>query len=104
MAAAGLAAAPAAHARIAMLQPPREVAASQPLELTLLVTADDGRPLKVTLPATLRVTLTNGDVAPAPLDLVREPGVPDRLTLRPGQFRKVRYRAPWPDSARGAVR
>ncbi|CAM2159566.1 phospholipase A1/A2 [Paraburkholderia tropica] len=104
MAAAGLAAAPAAHASIAMLQPPREVAASQPLELTLLVTADDGRPLKVTLPATLRVTLTNGDVAPAPLDLVREPGVPDRLTLRPGQFRKVRYRAPWPDSARGAVR
>ncbi|QGZ67044.1 phospholipase A [Paraburkholderia acidisoli] len=93
-----------AHASMALLQPAREAAANEPLELTLLVTDDDSRPLTVTLPATLRVTLTNGDAAPAPLELPREPSLPDHLTLRPGEFRKVHFRAPWPDSARGAVR
>ncbi|PXW27656.1 phospholipase A [Paraburkholderia caballeronis] len=94
----------AAHAAVALLQPPREAAASEPLELTLLYSADDAAPLHATVPPTLRVTLTNGDQPPAPLELRREPGVPDTLTLEPGQYRKVRFRAPWPAAARGAVR
>ena len=30
--------------------------------------------------------------------------MPDRLRLAPGQYRRVRYSAPWPDSARGTVK
>jgi hypothetical protein len=34
----------------------------------------------------------------------REPNVPDKLTLRPGEYRKIRYAAPWPEAARGVVK
>jgi outer membrane phospholipase A len=93
-----------AHATVAVLQPAREAAAQQPLELTLMYTADDGKPLAVEVPKQLTVTLTNGDLPPQPLALTREAVVPDRLQLRAGQFRRVRYSAPWPDSARGTVK
>ncbi len=101
---ASLALTPAARANIALLQSPREAAAAEPLTLTLLYSADDDKPLTLSVPATLSVTLTNGDQPPEPLDLQREPGTPDTLTLQPGQYRKVRFSAPWPASARGAVR
>ncbi|CDY76552.1 Phospholipase A1 precursor, ; Outer membrane phospholipase A [Caballeronia glathei] len=94
----------AACATVAVLQPAREAAAQQPLELTLLYTDDDARPLTVEVPKQLNVTLTNGDLPPQPLALQRDPAVPDRLTLRPGQYRRVRFSAPWPDSARGTVK
>ncbi|MGF6772088.1 outer membrane phospholipase A [Paraburkholderia sp. GAS199] len=93
-----------AHATIAMLQPAREAAANQPLQITILYSADDAKPLTITVPPTLKMSLTSGEQAPQPLDLVREPGVPDTLHLRPGQFLKVRFSAPWPASARGQVR
>lgn len=93
-----------ARATTAMLQPARVAAANEPLEITLLYSADDGKPLTLTVPPTIRVSLSIGDLSPQPLDLTREPGVPSTLHLRPGQFRKVRFSAPWPDSARGEVR
>jgi outer membrane phospholipase A len=94
----------AAHATVAVLQPAREAAAAQPLELTLLYTDDDRKPLTVDVPKQLTVKLTNGDLPPAPLTLQRDPGTPDRLRLAPGQYRRVRYAAPWPESARGTVK
>ncbi|WP_438396560.1 phospholipase A [Caballeronia sp. DA-9] len=93
-----------AHATVSVLQPVREAAAQQPLELTLLYSDDDRKPLSVDVPKNLTVTLTNGDLPPKPLTLEREANVPDKLTLRPGQYRKVRYSAPWPESARGTVK
>jgi outer membrane phospholipase A len=95
---------PPARATVAVLQPAREAAAAQPLELTLLYTADDGKPLSVDVPRQLTVNLTNGDLPPAPLALERDPKVPDRLRLAAGQYRRVRYSAPWPQSARGTVK
>jgi outer membrane phospholipase A len=102
--AAALCSASLAHATVAVLQPVREAAAQQPLELTLMYTADDGKPLVVEVPKQLTVTLTNGDLPPQPLALIREAAVPDRLQLRAGQYRRVRFSAPWPDSARGTVK
>lgn len=93
-----------AHATVAVLQPPREAAAAQPLELTLLYTDDDKKPLTVDVAKQLTVQLTNGDLPPAPLVLNRDPATPDRLRLAPGQYRRVRYAAPWPESARGTVK
>lgn len=93
-----------AQATVAVLQPPREAAASQPLELTLLYTDDDKQPLTIDLPKQLTVQLTNGDLPPAPLVLTRDAATPDRLRLAPGQYRRVRYSAPWPESARGTVK
>ncbi|WP_244816078.1 phospholipase A [Caballeronia sp. Lep1P3] len=94
----------AAHATVAVLQPAREAAAAQPLDLTLLYTDDDTAPLTVDVPKQLTVNLTNGDLPPAPLTLQRDPATPDRLQLAPGQYRRVRYAAPWPASARGTVK
>ncbi|SAK54107.1 hypothetical protein AWB82_01907 [Caballeronia glebae] len=101
---AGMGACGAVHATVAVLQPAREAAASQPLELTLLYTDDDAKTLTVDVPKQLTVNLTNGDLPPAPLALQRDPKVPDRLRLAPGQYRRVRFSAPWPDSARGTVK
>ncbi len=44
-----------AHATVAVLQPAREAAAAQPLELTLLYTDDDAKPLNVDVPKQLTV-------------------------------------------------
>jgi outer membrane phospholipase A len=95
---------PKAHATVAVLQPAREAAAAQPLQLTLLYTADDNKPLNVDVPKQLTVNLTNGDLPPAPLALARDAKVPDHLHLAPGQYRRVRYSAPWPESARGTIK
>jgi outer membrane phospholipase A len=99
---AGLCWTATAHATVSVLQPVREAAAQQPLELTLLYSDDDKKPLTVDVPRNLTITLTNGDLPHKPLE--REANVPDKLTLRPGQYRKVRYSAPWPETARGTVK
>jgi outer membrane phospholipase A len=93
-----------AHAAIAMLQPPREAAFSEPLRITLLYSADSGQALTLTLPSTIRVTLTNSDHAPQTVELARDAGVPDEFRLDAGQYRKVGYSAPWPAWVRGEVR
>ncbi|WP_153075428.1 phospholipase A [Paraburkholderia bonniea] len=94
-----------AQAAIAMLAPAREAAASEPLQITLLYSGDEAKKtLTLSPPPTLRLLLTSNDLAPQPIELTREPGTPATLRLRPGEFRKVRFSAPWPDSARGVVR
>ncbi|WP_042625122.1 phospholipase A [Burkholderia plantarii] len=92
-----------ARATVSLVQPPREAAASAPLTLTLIYADDDRAPLSITTPDALEVTVTNAEQPPVPVRLARERGVPARFTLRAGQFRKVRFSAPWPDSARGTV-
>ncbi|WP_459623043.1 phospholipase A [Burkholderia sp. 3C] len=101
--AALLCAAGAAHATVSLVQPAREAAADAPLTLTLIYSDDDRAPLPVTAPDSIDVTVTNAEQPPVPVKLVREAGVPARFTLRAGQYRKVRFSAPWPDSARGTV-
>ncbi|MDN7738591.1 MULTISPECIES: phospholipase A [Burkholderia] len=92
-----------AQATVALVQPAREAAADAPLTLTLIYSDDDAKPLPVSVPDTLEVTVTNAEQPPVPVKLVREAGVPERFTLKAGQYRKVRFSAPWPDSARGTV-
>jgi outer membrane phospholipase A len=87
-----------------MLQPPREAFFSEPLRITLLYSADNGQPLTIALPPTIRVTLTNSDHAPQAVELVRDAGIPAELRLDAGQYRKVEYVAPWPAWVRGEVR
>ncbi|MEK6347550.1 MAG: phospholipase A [Burkholderia sp.] len=101
--AALLCAAGAAHATVSLVQPAREAAADAPLTLTLIYSDDDRAPLPVTAPDSIDVTVTNAEQPPVPVKLVREAGVPAHFTLRAGQYRKVRFSAPWPDSARGTV-
>ncbi len=102
--ATALALAPPAHATVALLQPAREAAANEPLTLTLLYTDDDAASLGTIVPSALNVTLSSGEQADIALTLVREPGIPDHLTLRPGHYRKIRFTAPWPTEARDIVR
>ncbi len=101
---ATLSAASTAHATVSVLQPAREAAASQPLEITLLYTDDGSKPLSIDVPKQLTVNLTNGDLPPAPLTLARDPKVPDHVRLAPGQYRRVRFTAAWPESARGTMK
>jgi len=93
-----------ASAGVAVLRPPREATTLSPLEVTLVYTGDGASPTGIDVPAHLDVTLTNGDVPPKRVTLARDPRVPDHLTLANGEMRAVRYRAPWPDWARGAMR
>ncbi|MGN4023086.1 phospholipase A, partial [Burkholderia gladioli] len=92
-----------AQATVALVQPAREAAADAPLTLTLIYSDDDAKALPVSVPDTLEVTVTNAEQPPVPVKLLREAGVPERFTLKAGQYRKVRFSAPWPDSARGTV-
>src|SRR6202000_2603243 len=66
-----------ADAAVAMFQPPREAVFSEPLRITLLYSADNDQPLTITLPSTIRVTLTNRDHAPQAVELVRDAVVSD---------------------------
>jgi outer membrane phospholipase A len=92
-----------AHAAATLLPLPREVSAQYPLELTMMYSNDASYPLNVTVPQQITVTYSNGDVTPHPLTLQREPAEPDQLTLQQGQYRAIRFSAPWPASARGTV-
>ncbi|HEY1609495.1 MAG TPA: phospholipase A [Paraburkholderia sp.] len=93
-----------ASAGVSVLRPPREATTLAPLEVTLVYSGDQPAPIDIDVPEHLDVTLTNGDVPPRRVTLMREPGVPDRLSLANGELKAVRFRAPWPDWARGALR
>jgi outer membrane phospholipase A len=93
-----------ASAGVSIAQPAREATTRQPLEVTVIYSGDAQTPSDFEVPPQLTVTLTNGDLPPRPVTLLREPGAPDHLTLPAGQFRKIRYSAPWPDWARGLLK
>ncbi len=92
-----------AHAGISLLQPPKRVDASQPLELTLLVSQDEGPSHTYGLPRSLLVAVSADMIPPRQLALQRVDG-DDQLTLEAGQFRKIRYRGNLPERLRGTVR
>jgi len=93
-----------ANAGVSILQPPREATTQQPLEVTLMYSADPQMPGDFDVPAQITVTLTNGDVPPKPVILTRETGAPDHLSLSAGQFHAVHFLAPWPEWARGILK
>lgn len=92
-----------AQAGIALLQPPKRVDATQPFELTVLVSEEESSKRTYTLPRTLLVAVSADLIPPQQLALQRVEG-DDQLTLEPGQFRKVHYRGQLPSRLRGTVR
>lgn len=93
-----------AAAAVSVLRPPREATTLSPLQVTLVYSGDQPTPSGVEVPEHLDVTLTNGDVPPRRVTLTREAGAPARVELASGELKAVRFSAPWPDWARGAVR
>ena len=95
-----------AHAGIALVQPPKQVDASKPLELTLLVSEDDEDEHTYQLPETIMVSASADMIAPMRVPLAREAGNGGQtsLTLKKGEFRKIRYRGMLPERLRGMVR
>lgn len=109
------AAAGTARADVTVVSPPTVVPASLPMRVTLLFAEDTENranptngarrnSVRYTVPSTLKVALTSGDLPPQTLTLTRDPKAPEFLSLRPGQFRRISYSAPWPTDARGTVR
>lgn len=92
-----------ANGAVALLQPPRQVDGTQPLTLTLLVSAD-AHTQRYAVPASLQVTASGDLTAPIRIDLKRVGGGPSVLNLRPGENRTIFYRAEWPAELRGQVR
>ncbi|MEJ0003336.1 MAG: phospholipase A [Pararobbsia sp.] len=97
--------APAVHATVTLLQPPRELAGGRPLTLTLLLAQDEPGAQRYEIPATLEVRVVTTDgMAPRTLTLHHAPNLPAVVTLEQGQYRKVDYDAPWPNTLRGTLR
>jgi len=100
----GLSALPlAAQAGIALVQPPKRIDATQPLELILLVTADDLSEQEISLPDHITVAASADMIPPVQIPLARQ-GDETGVRLQPGQFRKIRYRGALPPQLRGTVR
>ncbi|MBB5391904.1 phospholipase A [Herbaspirillum sp. SJZ130] len=95
-----------------MVQPPKQVDASKPLELTLLVSQDDEDEHTYQVPGTIMVSASADMIAPMQIPLAREAGNNSNdssagqtsLTLKKGEFRKIRYRGMLPERLRGMVR
>lgn len=101
--AAALLAANQAHASLTLLQPPRTLHGDAPLIITVLVDNDESKSETYTLPASIEASVSNADNRPVALTLSRDAQAPGRLTLSPGQFRKVRYSAVLPARMRGSA-
>jgi outer membrane phospholipase A len=93
----------AAQAGISVLQPPKRVDASKPLELTVLVSEDEQDQRTYRLPPTLLMAASADMIPPLQIAFVRD-GADDSVTLKKGEFRKVRYRGTLPGRLRGMVR
>lgn len=93
----------AAQAGISVLQPPKRIDASKPLELTLLVSEDEQDERSYRLPPTLTVAASADMIPPVQLALERD-GAEDNVKLKRGEFRKVRYHGMLPARLRGMVR
>lgn len=93
----------AAHAGVSLLQPPKRIDVSVPLELTLLVSEDEQDQHTYELPRTLLVAASADMIPPVQLALVRQEG-DDQVSLKRGEFRKIHYRGMLPERLRGMVR
>jgi len=93
------------HAAISVLQPPKRIDASKPLELTLLVSEDEQQERTYTLPPTVLVAASADMIPPVQIALTRVEGSgSERITLKKGEFRKVHYQGILPERLRGMVR
>jgi outer membrane phospholipase A len=93
------------HAAISVLQPPKRIDASKPLELTLLVSEDEQQERAYTLPPTVLVAASADMIPPVQITLNRVDGSGNEsITLKKGEFRKVRYQGTLPERLRGMVR
>lgn len=90
------------EAAVSVLQPPRQVEASQPLTLTLMLSADENE-RRFAIPAAIVATATADMQAPVPLTLRRVDDGPAVLELQPGEYRTISYRTELPASLRGRV-
>ncbi|VVE29565.1 phospholipase A [Pandoraea terrigena] len=93
-----------ARADLSLLQPPRTLSGSAPLQLTLLAMQDGQGRKTFLLPAEIVVRISNDDFKPTLLSLKRAALAPSQVTLSNGQFRRVTYAAPLPKALRGSVR
>nr|WP_231908040.1 phospholipase A [Cupriavidus sp. USMAHM13] len=93
----------AGAAAVSLLQPPRVVDGTRPLQLTLLLRADQGSRLYA-IPDTLEVMAAGEMQAPQTLTLRRNGGGAATLRLRQGESHTVDYAAAWPSTLRGQVR
>ncbi|OWY31402.1 phospholipase A [Herbaspirillum robiniae] len=95
----------AAQAGVSMLQPPKRVDATKPLELTLLVSEDEQSERTYRLPPTIMVAASADMIPPVQIALQRDGTDQDgQVTLKKGEFRKVRYHGMLPNRLRGMVR
>ncbi|EJN09621.1 phospholipase A [Herbaspirillum sp. YR522] len=93
------------QAAISVLQPPKRIDASKPLELTLLVSEDEQPERTYTLPPTVLVAASADMIPPVQIALTRVEGSGSQdITLKKGEFRKVRYQGSLPERLRGMVR
>ncbi|MFJ2991049.1 phospholipase A [Pandoraea sp. NPDC087047] len=93
-----------ARADLSLLQPPRALTGSAPLQLTLLATQDAPGHKTIKLPDEIVVRISNDDFKPTLLHLKRTAIAPTQVTLATGQFRRITYSAALPKELRGTVR
>jgi len=92
-----------AHGAVALLQPAREIDATRPLTLTLLVSADQ-QTRRYAAPETLEITATGDLGSPIRMTLHRVDNGPTILNLKRGENRTLSYSAEWPATLRGQIR
>lgn len=92
-----------ADADVSILRPAREARSDQPLTVTVVFSGDENGS-DIDVPRTVTVTLTNGEALPRPVELARASDAPEHLRLAAGDMKAIKYSAPWPEWARGAVR
>ena len=92
-----------AWADINLVPPGRTIDPAVPFRLSLMVTGES-ESRSYSLPEMLRVNLTPDLGAVARVELRRETPVPDQITLRQGEFRRIDYVGEVPANLRGRVR
>jgi len=92
-----------ARADINLVAPSRTIDPASPLRLSLMVTGE-AESRSYSLPEVLRVNLTPDLGAVARVELRRETPVPDQISLRQGEFRRIDYVGEVPPNLRGRVR
>lgn len=91
------------QAAVSLLQPPRVIDGTQPLTLTLLISADVGT-RRYQVPETLEVAASGDLQAPVKLVLQRVGAGPSIVYLRKGENRTIQYTAKLPPALRGQIR